>query len=133
MLTEFVDPPDRLLYVIARPSQRAATQSNYSSTTIVGVLSLGNPIVGLELGHSPADGRDGNARHPVKGGHGTGPSFQVAADDLIHDTQLVKRAVASVLLCRCLKHFPHEFDNSLRRYLVWLIRHTLVAIPGFSQ
>ena len=133
MLTELVDPLDRLLNVIARPPQRAGTQRNYSSATIVGVLSLGKPVVGLEIGYGSADGRDGNTSHIVKGGHGTGPPIEVATDDLIHDAHLIERAVASVLLSRRLEHIPHELDNNLRRYLVWLIRHTLVAVPGISQ
>ena len=133
MLTELVDPLDRLLNFIASPPQRAGTQSNYSSATIVGVLSLGKPIVGLEMDYAPVDGRDGNARHLVKGGHGTGPSFEVATDDLIHDAQHIERAVASVLPVQRLEQIPREFDNNLSRHLMWFMQHALLSVPRISQ
>ncbi len=85
------------------------------------------------MGYGPADGRYGNASHLVKGGHVAGPSFEVAADDLIHDAHLIERAVASVLLGHRLEHIPREFDNNLSRYFVWLIKQTFLSFPRISR
>ncbi len=85
------------------------------------------------MGYGPADGRYGNASHLVKGGHGTVPSVEVATDDLIHDAQLIERAVASVLLGHRLEHIPREFDNNLSRYFVWLIKQTFLSFPRISR
>ena len=85
------------------------------------------------MGYGPADCRYGNVSHLVKGSHGTGPSFEVATDDLIHDAHLIERAVTSILLGQRVEQIPREFDNSLSRYIVWLIKQTLLSVPRNSR
>ncbi len=80
-----------------------------------------------EIGYGPADGIDGNAGHPVKGDHGTGPSVEVATDDLIHYAQLIECTAAPMPLGQRPQQIPREFDNGLIRYIVWFVRHTFVV------
>ena len=83
--------------------------------------------------YGSADGRYGNAGHLVEVGHAAGPSIDVATEDLIHDTQLIERTFASVLLSQLPEQIPTEFDNDLSRYVVWSIRHPLVSVPRISR
>ena len=83
--------------------------------------------------YGPANGRDGNAGHLVKGGDGTVASPDVTTDDLIHHAQLVERTVASVLLGQLLEQISREFDNGLSGYIVWLIQQLMLSVPRNSQ
>ncbi len=127
VLAEVFEPLDPAVNVVPRLLQRAGTQRNNSFATIVRVLFVGYPAVFLEIGYDPADGRDGNAGHPVKGGHGTGASFEVATDDLIHYAQLIECTVAPMLLGQRPQQTLRKFDNGRNRYIGWFVRHTLVA------
>ena len=115
------------------PRQGAGAQSYYPFATIVWVWSNGYPTVVLKIGDGPADGRDGNAGHLVKGGNGTGPSFEAATIDLTHDPYFIERAGASELPGQFREQIPAEFQNGLSRFFLLCINHILLPVPRISR
>ena len=78
MLAEVVNPPDRPLNVARRLIQGALAWGNYSSATIGSVLSIRYPAFPLEIAYGPTDRGYWDTGLLVKGGHATGPSFDMA-------------------------------------------------------
>lgn len=85
------------------------------------------------MAYGPADGRYGNAGNFVKSGHAASPPVETAKNDLIHDTQLIKRTVTSVLLGEPLIQDPRERDKDLRCDPVLIFSHELLSVPRTSR
>ncbi len=85
------------------------------------------------MGYDPADGRNWNSSHFVKGSHAAATTFEMAKDDLIHDAQLIERSVAAELFCQQKVQATRESDHGLRRYIVRFISHILLSVTRISR
>ena len=78
VVSKVVNPLDRLTNVFGRLIQGAVAWRNYSFATIGSVSSIRYPAVTLESAYGPTDRGFWNTGLLVKGGHATGPSFDMA-------------------------------------------------------